>query len=240
MAESPRLNLRQTPAHPCSYLPAHSARMVFVESAFPLTPEIYSSLSEIGFRRSGEHIYRPHCAQCSACIPLRIPIHSFQPTRQQRRAWQRNQDLTILVSEDIRSGEHYALYEKYIRLRHADGDMFPPTPQQYEAFLANPSYDQDHQITHYVEFRLNNRLLGVAVTDILPAGTSAIYTFFDPDESQRSLGVFSVLFQIELTRRLALPHLYLGYWVEGSRKMRYKSLYQPHELYRDGRWTTAQ
>lgn len=236
MNETAALKFFLTKPHPCSYLANREASTIFADPAHPVTPEIYNSLTEHGFRRSGQHLYRPHCSQCQACIPIRVPVARFRYSRQQRRTWSANQDLQIEITEDINSGEHYRLYERYISGRHGDGDMYPPTREQYEAFLGIPPFDRDAGITHYVEFRLNRRLLGVAVTDILPAGLSAIYTFYDPDEAHRSLGVFSVLFQVEMARRLSLPCLYLGYWIRECRKMAYKSNYHPHEIYRDNRW----
>jgi len=229
-----------TQPHSCSYLADQEATTVFADPGFFMTPEIYSRLCEQGFRRSGEHIYRPHCQSCRACIPLRVPIKFFQPDRQQKRCWKQNQDLSVEVVEDIRSGEHYRLYERYITERHRDGDMYPTTPKQYEGFLYPPSFSREGSITHYIEFRQRSQLLAVAVTDILTAGVSAVYTFYEPKEEKRSLGVFSVLFQIELARRLGLPHLYLGYWVEASPKMAYKTRYKPHEVFQQGRWTTVE
>lgn len=234
------LTFYSTEPHPCSYLAGLEATTVFADPAFPMTPEIYSHLCEQGFRRSGEHIYKPHCQQCSACVPLRIPIKDFRADRQQKRCWKQNQDLSIEIVEDIRSGEHYKLYERYIRERHRDGDMYPASLKQYEGFLAAPSFSLEQPVTHYIEFRLGTRLLAIAVTDILAAGASAIYTFYEPEEEQRSLGVFSVLFQIELARRLGLPYLYLGYWIDASRKMSYKARYKPHEVFLQGRWTAAE
>jgi arginine-tRNA-protein transferase len=237
MSSTPRLNFFATEPHPCSYLPDQEATTVFADPAFSMNPDTYEQLSELGFRRSGRHVYRPHCQRCDQCIPLRIPVHHFKANRQQKRCWSRNQDLQVEISEDIRSGEHYALYERYICLRHRDGDMYPPSPQQYESFLATPAFQEGQSITHYIEFRKEQRLLGVAVTDILASGLSAIYTFFEPDEDKRSLGTFAVLFQVKLAQKLGLPHLYLGYWVEGSQKMAYKRQYRPHELFIKGNWT---
>lgn len=234
------LSFYSTEPHACSYLMGRDATTVFADPAFPMTPEIYNHLCEQGFRRSGEHIYRPHCQHCSACVPLRISVENFRANRQQKRCWKQNQDLSIEIVEDIRSGEHYGLYERYIRERHRDGDMYPATLKQYESFLAIPSFSLENPLTHYIEFRLGMRLLAIAVTDILASGASAIYTFYEPDEDHRSLGVFSVLFQIELARRLGLPYLYLGYWIEASRKMAYKTHYKPHEVFLQGRWTAAE
>jgi len=246
MTKTPRINLYATDAHPCSYLEGREANTIFVDPRLPITAELYGQLSMQGFRRSGNHIYRPHCAQCQACIPIRVPVEDFKATRQQKRVWARNQDLSVEVSTDINSGECYRLYERYINARHRDGDMFPASHEQFENFLAKPFYgkpsldqspgDETAQITVYLEFREKHQLKAIAVSDILPVGLSAVYTFFTPEEEDRSLGVFSVLFQIELAKKLALPHLYLGYWIQDSKKMNYKSRYKPHELYQNGKW----
>jgi arginine-tRNA-protein transferase len=135
------------------------------------------------------------------------------------------------VVEDISSGEHYALYRKYIEQRHADGDMYPPSRQQYDSFLGSC-----WEVTHYIEYRLEGKLVGVAVTDGLDNGISAIYTFFDTDLEKRSLGVFSILLQIELAKKFEVPDLYLGYWIKNSPKMSYKNQYRPFELFTGNRW----
>lgn len=231
MERVPQLNLYATHKHSCSYLPEEEASTIFVDPNYPVDAFVYSRLSEIGFRRSGEHIYRPHCDQCQACIPLRLPVAAFQPNRRQQRCWNKNQDLEIHITEDIGSGEHYALYENYIRHRHSDGDMYPPSREQYDSFLS-----AQWDVTHYVEFRQGHRLLSLAVTDVLDHAVSAIYTFFDPLEAKRSLGIYSVLFQIELAKKLDLPYVYLGYWIQNSPKMAYKSQYQPYELFLAGEW----
>jgi len=248
MTKTPQINLYATDTHPCSYLEGQDANTIFVDPHFPMTAELYGQLSARGFRRSGEHIYRPHCANCQACIPIRIPVDKFRPDRQQKRVWTRNQDLSVEVSHNISSGECYRLYERYIQVRHADGDMFPASRDQFENFLAKPFFgkqtdqlqnDETAQITLYLEFREKHVLKAIAVTDVLPVGLSAVYTFFEPTDQARSLGVFAVLFQIELARKLGLPHLYLGYWIENSPKMNYKSRYRPHELYQNGRWQSS-
>ena len=248
MTKTPHINLYTTDAHPCSDLEGEQATTVFIDPRLSVTAEMYGQLSAMGFRRSGNHIYRPHCLHCQACVPIRIPVADFRANRQQKRIWKRNQDLRIEVTTDIASGECYRLYERYINARHSGGDMFPPSREQFESFLATPFYskaadlpllDETSQMTLYIEFRANDELKAVAVTDILPFGLSAVYTFFDPADTQRSLGVFAVLFQIELAKKLTLPHLYLGYWIKNSPKMSYKSNYRPHELYLGDKWTVT-
>ena len=231
MGNTPKINLYLTKSHDCSYLQGQAASTLFVDPDIEINSRIYARLSENGFRRSGSHLYRPHCKNCQQCIPLRIPVDSFRPSRGQRRIWNRNQDLQVDVVDDIGDLEYYRLYENYICSRHADGDMFPPSREQYDSFLG-----EHWDVTHFLTFRMDGILKAVAVSDTLENGISAIYTFYDTDETRRSLGVYGVLFQVELARKLDLPHVYLGYWVPESRKMSYKSDYKPYEIFRDGQW----
>lgn len=218
-------------AHPCSYLPGQQASTLFVDPQHAVDAEQYAYLSELGFRRSGRHIYRPHCKSCQACIPLRVPVERFRPSRQQRRILQRNQDLDVRWVPLRWQDEHYALYARYIEQRHRDGDMYPPSPEQFRGFLL-----EDSGFSQLIEFRLTGRLLAVALCDQLENGLSAVYTFFDPDENARSLGRFAVLWQIQEAQQLGLPAVYLGYWIEGCRKMSYKCEYRPFELYLEQHW----
>jgi leucyl-tRNA---protein transferase len=221
-----------TPGHACSYLPRRQAHTLFLEPRDTITPDTYQALTDQGFRRSGGHLYRPHCRNCQACIPTRIPVDGFQPRRRQRRAAERNRDLVVQVHHGTFALRFYELYARYIAGRHADGDMFPPSKDQFRSFLLSPWSE-----TLFLCSYLGDELVAVAVTDRQPRGLSAIYTFFDPDLPERSLGVWSVLQQIQLTRQLGLPHLYLGYWIRDAEKMRYKIDYRPAELLLDGVWT---
>ncbi|GAB3307768.1 aspartate/glutamate leucyltransferase [Haliea atlantica] len=228
------LKVYTTYPHTCSYLPDREATTLFIDPRQDIDQALYSRLSQLGFRRSGSHIYRPHCADCRACIPARIPVERFQPDRSQRRIWRRNQDLLVMHSQDIRDEEAYDLYYRYIEQRHADGDMFPPDREQYLSFLNDP-----WQVTRYLRFYDGEQLVAVAVVDELEDGLSAIYTFFEPEQERRGLGVFAILWQIQRARDLGLAHVYLGYWIENCQKMRYKDRYQPLELLLDGRWTAS-
>jgi arginine-tRNA-protein transferase len=222
-----------TPEHPCSYLPEKQAATLFLDPRDTITPELYQRLAEQGFRRSGGHLYRPHCQACQACIPTRVPVAEFTPRRTQRRVAARNQDLEIHLEPAAYSEEHYRLYARYVSMRHADGDMFPPTRDQFRSFLLSSWSD-----TRFLSMSLDDQLICVAVTDQQSDGLSAIYTFFDPDYAERSLGVMAILQQIALTRALELPYLYLGYWIRDCSKMRYKSEYRPLQLFTNGRWLT--
>ena len=224
-----------TGPHGCGYLPGREATTLFLDPATPVDAPLYNQLSQIGFRRSGSHLYRPHCTRCKACVPARIPIARFQPRGSQKRTWQRNRKLLVSEVENISSGEYFDLYQRYIENRHRDGDMYPPLREQYDSFLTDA-----WGMTRYFRIELDGMLLGVIVTDQTPQSLSAIYTFFDPapEQARRSLGTYAILWLIELARQLGLSYLYLGYWIRDCRKMAYKSEFRPLQLYRNGLWVT--
>lgn len=234
MTDLSTLKLFTTHPHPCSYLPGQEATTLFIDPGAEVDVTLYSRLSEYGFRRSGQHIYRPRCGQCQACIPMRVPVKLFTCNRQQKRCWRRNQDIETKILRSIDTDEHYQLYDDYIRQRHADGDMFPPSRQQYRDFLS-----AQWGSTRYIEFRQASQLLAVAVCDQLDHGLSAIYTFYSADQDRRSLGTYAVLFQIEWARQLELDYVYLGYWIKQCQKMRYKSDYRPFQLFINNTWVTT-
>lgn len=226
------LKVYTTYPHSCSYLDQQEATTLFVDPRQEMDKELYSRLSLLGFRRSGNHIYRPHCSNCEACIPARIPVRTFEPSRSQRRTLARNADLSVERGDSLGDDRGFRLYRRYIEQRHADGDMFPPDREQYESFLNNA-----WGCTHYYRFYQQGALLAVSVVDELRDGLSAIYTFYEPDERRRGLGSYAILWQIQRARELGLDYLYLGYWIRGCRKMAYKSAYRPLELYINSRWT---
>lgn len=226
-----QLKFFATPPHGCSYLEDRKATTLFVDPAADIDNAMYSALSALGFRRSGRHVYRPHCESCSACIPVRLPVEGFAPRRRQRRIWARNADLTVTLTEPGLTDENYALYARYIIRRHSDGDMFPPSPDQFRSFLLCEWSD-----TRFAEFRLGDELVAVAVTDRVHDGLSAIYTFYDPDLPQRSLGVHGILWQIDHAIETGRPYVYLGYWIKQCQKMSYKTDYRPLEMFVGERW----
>jgi arginine-tRNA-protein transferase len=235
MTAASGLKFFSTTAHPCSYLQGEEAITLFADPKSRMNRAMYTELSDLGFRRSGNYVYRPHCEGCQACVPVRIPVRQFQPTRQQLKVWRRNQDLVVSSGTSTFKEEHYALYADYINSRHSDGDMFPPSVDQYSSFLT-----AEWGETLFLEFRTTEgRLLAVAVCDRLDNGLSAVYTFYDPRASRRSLGAFAILWQIEETKRLNLPSLYLGYWIKNCQKMSYKIAYRPIELLINNEWLAA-
>lgn len=225
-------NLYLSLPHSCSYLPQRLASTLFMDPQYPITSELYGDFNRHGFRRSGDLIYRPHCRDCTACIPVRIPVNAFVPTRGQRRTWKKNLDLEIRIIEPQFRQDHFDLFLRYQELRHPGSSMGSPNPEKYMRFLVGRQIQ-----TKFVDIRDGERLLGVAVIDLLPDGLSAVYTFFEPELQARGLGVFAVLWEIEYTRGLGLPWLYLGYWIKESPKMAYKMNYRPLEYYQNGRWS---
>jgi arginine-tRNA-protein transferase len=225
------LNFYLTPPHPCPYLDGRSANLLFTDPSLAISTALYGNLIEQGFRRNGPHLYRPHCDACEACIPVRVPVNEFQPRRRHQRVWRRNQDIEVSCLSPLYDAEHFQLYQRYLAQRHGEDRVGPPTPEQYQELFSAPGID-----TRLYAFHRAQQLLAVAIIDHLPQGLSAVYTFFEPAESARSLGVYAVLWQVQEARRLGLPWLYLGYWIKECRKMGYKGQYRPLEVYRHNRW----
>ena len=226
------IKLYQTNTHSCSYLENQQAQTLFVDPDITIDRATYTYLSGLGFRRSGDFIYRPNCDTCKACIPARIVVDGFVANRSQKRIIKRNQHLTLSTITPLYNEEHFALFEKYIAARHSDGDMYPATEEQYIHFLIESQHD-----TAFLEFRDKGALVAVAVTDNLDNGLSSVYTYYDPDKSQQSLGVYTLLMQITLAKEKQLPYLYLGYWIKECKKMSYKIQYKPLELLLENGWS---
>ena len=221
-----RVQLYLSHPHTCSYLPEKQAKTVFLDPQAELSNGLYGQLIDLGFRRSSTMLYRPECDLCHQCLPTRVPVDLFQPRRSQRRIREKWRSVETRVRNADFNTEHFALYTRYINARHPDGGMSDSSEQQYLNFLTAPWSD-----TLFVEFRLEGRLLAVAVTDRLAQGLSAVYTFFDPDCEKLSPGVFAILWQIAETQRLGLRWFYLGFLVPGCRKMAYKAEYRPLQIF---------
>ncbi len=228
---SQHLSLYITAEHECGYYDDRQTSNLIPDPQIEIDSKLYSLLLSKGFRRSGEFVYRPHCKQCSACIPCRINIDNFKVSRNQRRCLKNNQDLITYLKPAEFKDEYFSLYSRYLNSRHKDGNMVDPMPDDFSNFLLN-----NWNTSIFIESRFKDKLLSVAVVDFLPAGPSAVYTFFEPEEHKRSLGTFAILQQIWLARLYQKTHLYLGYWIENHPKMQYKRNFSGLEVYQQDNW----
>ncbi|HET8819573.1 MAG TPA: arginyltransferase [Xanthomonadaceae bacterium] len=229
LQEAERLKLFHSGEHPCGYWPRKTARDLVLDPRDPRLPQHYPMALDWGFRRSGDLLYRPHCRNCRACVAVRLPVDRFKPDRTQRRCLARNADVQVRVLPAERTDEQFALYRRYLAARHAGGGMDGHGAAEFDQFLVGNWAEG-----RFLEFRVDGRLLAVAVTDLTDDALSAVYTFYDPDDAARSLGTFAILQQVAWAQREGRAYLYLGYWIAGHPKMAYKRRFQPLEGF-DGR-----
>lgn len=221
--------------YPCGYLANKEAISLIAAPPHLIDTPVYSKLMQQGFRRSGLIVYKPHCENCQACVPVRLACHDFVANRSQKRAMKQHQALRATVLAVDFYEEHYALYEQYQQARHAKltsgQDSELDDAEQYRHFLCKSNVQ-----TVLVEFRDGQQLKMVSVIDVLGDGLSAVYTFYDPHDKKASLGTYNVLWQIAWAKSLQLAYLYLGYWIKDSQKMAYKQNFQPLEKRINGEW----
>lgn len=218
----------------CPYLPGRLERKLLTEISGPGAQRLYETLTLAGFRRSHRFAYRPACGRCNACTPVRVLVDGFTPSRSLRRILRTNADLSFAFVPPHATAEQFTLFRRYIESRHGDGEMAGMTEQEYRDMVEASDLD-----TRLAEFRdRDGRLLAVCLLDWLRDGPSAVYSFFAPEEARRSLGSYVVLSLITAARQAGLAHVYLGYWIENSRKMAYKTRFRPIQLLGPAGWQT--
>lgn len=216
---------------PCPYVPGRTERKVVTEITGPDAERLHDRLSRAGFRRSHNIAYAPVCPNCQSCIPIRIPVETFVPERSLRRVLARNAGLEALDVAPRATAEHYALFQRYQRARHGDGDMATMSFYDFRAMVEDTPIE-----TFITELWQDGALVGACLTDRLGDGLSAVYSFFAPDLERQSLGTYAILWMVERARAMGLPFVYLGYWVPESRKMAYKARFRPSEILVNGTW----
>jgi len=217
---------------PCPYIDGRMERKLVTELNDMDAGRLHNTLSRAGFRRSHSIAYTPACPGCSACIPVRVLTERFYPSRSQRRILNRNQDVFARETVARATAEQFRLFSDYQHSRHAGSDMALMGFYDFRAMIEDSPIE-----TGILEFRTDDgRLVGAMLTDHMDDGLSAVYSFFDTSEPQRSLGTFMVLAMIEQAQALALPYVYLGYWIAGSDKMAYKTRFRPMEAFLSGSW----
>ena len=230
-----------TAPSPCPYLPGQEERKVFTHLVGERAGELNDLLTHGGFRRSQSIAYRPACETCRACVSVRVVVEDFRPTRSMRRIQERNDDLVGEMRVAVPTSEQYSVFRSYLDARHRDGGMADMTVLDYAMMV-----EDSHVETRIIEYRKRGvdtgitgrgeELIAVALTDVLSDGLSMVYSFFEPSQQGRSLGTFMILDHITRARRLGLPYVYLGYWIEGSKKMDYKGRFLPQQRLAPSGW----
>ncbi|WP_102223635.1 arginyltransferase [Acidimangrovimonas sediminis] len=227
-----------TAPQPCPYLDGRMERKLFTALQGDRAEVLNDALSKQGFRRSQNVLYRPSCAECSACLSARIRVADFEPSRSQTRTLKRNRTLRREATSPWATEDQFALFRRYLDSRHADGGMADMDIFEFAAMI-----EETPVRSRVVEYSAppedggrRRKLTAVCLTDVLDDGLSMVYSFYDPEQEKRSLGTYVILDHVALAREAGLPYVYLGYWVPGSRKMGYKANFSALEIYKDHRW----
>ena len=217
---------------PCPYLPGRMERRVVTELFGRDAVAVHDALTQTGYRRSHGIAYAPVCPDCQACVPVRIRVRDFKPSRSQRRVWNKNKDLVAHITPPTVTEEQYTLFSKYLSTRHSGGEMEKMELHDYQALVEETPIE-----SFLVKFRLpDGDLAAACLADVIEDGLSAVYSFFDPDMDAQSPGTFMILWMIEEARKQNMDYVYLGYYIGESRKMAYKAAFQPLEAFSAGRW----
>ncbi|MGB5869706.1 MAG: arginyltransferase [Albidovulum sp.] len=227
-----------TAPQPCPYLDGRAERKLFTALPGDNAVRLNDALSKQGFRRSQNVLYRPSCAECTACLSARIRVADFAPSRSQKRTIKRNDYLRREATSPWATEDQYALFRRYLDSRHADGGMADMDIFEFAAMIEETPVKS--RVVEYTappnELDGRRALNAVCLTDVLDDGLSMVYSFYEPDRAGDSLGTYIILDHIEIARASGLPYVYLGYWVPGSRKMGYKAKFNSVEIYKNGLW----
>ena len=224
------LRLRVTRSQKCAYLLEQTEQRLATDISEH--PETHDRLAETGFRRVENWVYKPACPNCNACQPIRVKAEQFKPSRNIARIQATNRDLRRTVSSGRLGLDHYDVFQSYLGQRHEDGQMSSMSFDEFSAMILNSPIDT--LLTEYVDSE--DRLMGCILVDRQRDGLSAVYSFFRPEEKKRSLGSFMIVDLIDRCNEIGLPYVYLGYYIEQSRKMSYKARFRPYQIFSDGIW----
>lgn len=224
-----------TAPQPCPYLAGRMERKLFTALQGEYAEKLNDSLSQQGFRRSQNVLYRPSCSECSACLSARIRVRDFKLSKSQRRAIKRNRHLVREATSPWATEDQYALFRAYLDSRHADGGMADMDIFEFAAMIEETPI-RSRVIEYTAEENGRRELAAVCLTDVLEDGLSMVYSFYDPARAQDSLGTYVILDHVRIAEEAGLPYVYLGYWVPGSPKMGYKARFSSVEVYSGGRW----
>ena len=229
-----------TAPQPCPYLPGRQERKIFTHLSPDRPRALIDNLLKGGFRRSQNIAYMPYCDHCAACVPVRIVVSEFEPRRTLAKIWRANLDLEAYRVAGKPTIEQYALFRTYIEARHSQGGMADMSLLDYSMMIQDSTVD-----TFLTEYRMrpddggsgeDNPLVAAVLCDGLSDGISLVYSFYEPEMPRRSLGNYIIMEQVAYARSRGLPYVYLGYWIAGSRKMAYKTRFQPQEHLTSAGW----